>query len=514
MKTRHQRFQREQSGLPSLPLQHLTATTQRRPRATRKKNPATNAIRKTNTSSDASASRDVYHSERDSSAGEDDLKVPGSFPNAPDYPPPSTSGLTNASHSIPSNTGGAPNTFHAITPNTCGASTTSAYPTYNTADSPIVKAAGSQERYSLVFVLENPTSEELASRRPVNADTVISLMTRTDRIPGLLNWIQGRDEQCRRGSFTNSAVTTQVSPTLRNRTLSDQTRYAQSHLTSPVDQEMLDYAEETEPDTENLTHGLASDSASEYDSVDSESDYEDKPKLEPSFQTPQPALNPNRWSVGGWIRSRAHSVSRFISNFDPLSPVPEQSPKGSLPAAPVSPNVIKDRRQRSKDVASRSKKSFRTRDDVQYLRTKQLQRTLTRAQANATKEAEALKDAQRKAEIATTPGQKRKRALSPETIPNPKGCSFGLDLDYFGYDSSDEDGEPVITPSKPPNKVRCRDGGFGAKPFHISQLLESISEEDKQMSAEMEAYFNPAEDNNLGLQTEVAQDPNIDPNLC
>ncbi len=459
-------------------------------------------------------SRNVHPSERDSSAGGDDQ---GSFPNAPDYPPSST----NASHSIASNTGGAPNTFHAITGD---ASTTSDSPTTSTAATPAVKTTGSKERYSLIFVLENPTSEELATRRPINTDSLVSLVTRTDRIPGLLNWIQGRDEQCRHGPFTNSAVSTQVSPFLENRTLSDQTQYAQPHLNEPVDQEMSGHAEETESETEILTdrlcayvvHGSVSDSASEYGKIQSGSVYADLTTLEPYFQTLQPALNRNQWSIGCGIKSRAHLTSRFIPNFDPLSPVTEQSPtepEASLLAAPVSPIFTKDRRQRSKDLSSRSKKSFRTREDVQSLRTKILARTLARAQANATKEAEALKDAQRKADTGTTPGQKRKRSHIPETISSTKDYSFGLDLDYFGCDSSDEGEEPVIRPSKQPTKVRRTDGRLGAKRFHISQLLDSNSEEDEQMAGEMETYFTPPEDKNLGLQTEVGQDANIDPNL-
>lgn len=64
-------------------------------------------------------------------------------------------------------------------------------------------------------------------------------------------------------------------------------------------------------------------------------------------------------------------------------------------------------------------------------------------------------DARRKAEMATTPGTKRKRLPSPDTIPNPRGSSYGMDLDYFGYDSSDEDDEMDNTPTKPrPSKSR------------------------------------------------------------
>lgn len=64
-------------------------------------------------------------------------------------------------------------------------------------------------------------------------------------------------------------------------------------------------------------------------------------------------------------------------------------------------------------------------------------------------------DSRRKAEMATTPGTKRKRLPSPDTIPNPRGSSYGMDLDYFGFDSSDEGDEIDNTPTKPrPSKSR------------------------------------------------------------
>ena len=53
------------------------------------------------------------------------------------------------------------------------------------------------------------------------------------------------------------------------------------------------------------------------------------------------------------------------------------------------------------------------------------------------------------------PGEKkRKRAPSPDSIPNPKGCSYGMDLDYFGWVSDDE--EPASTVSHPPSSKRKR----------------------------------------------------------
>lgn len=57
--------------------------------------------------------------------------------------------------------------------------------------------------------------------------------------------------------------------------------------------------------------------------------------------------------------------------------------------------------------------------------------------------------AEMEAERAATPGQKRKR-ISPTRIPNPVGCSYGMDLDFFGNDSESED-EPPQTPDDSPS---------------------------------------------------------------
>ncbi|GFF90840.1 hypothetical protein IFM53868_06301 [Aspergillus udagawae] len=50
--------------------------------------------------------------------------------------------------------------------------------------------------------------------------------------------------------------------------------------------------------------------------------------------------------------------------------------------------------------------------------------------------------------------KKRKRSPSPDVIPNPAGCSYGLDLDYFCYSSDSEeeaDGQPqqAVPPTRP-----------------------------------------------------------------
>lgn len=66
-----------------------------------------------------------------------------------------------------------------------------------------------------------------------------------------------------------------------------------------------------------------------------------------------------------------------------------------------------------------------------------------------------LLDDMRRMAAKAASGAKRKRLPSPDSIPNPRGCSYGMDLDYFGYVSSDEDDEIENTPSKPrPSKSR------------------------------------------------------------
>lgn len=50
--------------------------------------------------------------------------------------------------------------------------------------------------------------------------------------------------------------------------------------------------------------------------------------------------------------------------------------------------------------------------------------------------------------------KKRKRSPSPDVIPNPAGCSYGLDLDYFCYSSdSEEEADAKTQQAVPPTKL-------------------------------------------------------------
>ncbi|MCJ1244832.1 hypothetical protein MMC30_002033 [Trapelia coarctata] len=66
----------------------------------------------------------------------------------------------------------------------------------------------------------------------------------------------------------------------------------------------------------------------------------------------------------------------------------------------------------------------------------------------------ALKAEHEAAQAAQAPGTKRKR-FSPTVIPNPAGCSYGMDLEFFGDDSDEEEEvsaavEPQLEPQSEP----------------------------------------------------------------
>lgn len=73
------------------------------------------------------------------------------------------------------------------------------------------------------------------------------------------------------------------------------------------------------------------------------------------------------------------------------------------------------------------------------------------------REATERQEIRRLGEMASTPGGKRKRQPSPETIPNPPGGGYGLDYAYFPYDSSDEEDNHTSPIEEPPNKSRRLD---------------------------------------------------------
>ena len=68
---------------------------------------------------------------------------------------------------------------------------------------------------------------------------------------------------------------------------------------------------------------------------------------------------------------------------------------------------------------------------------RQIQEQATSEHATVPVEENASREA-----VSTQEQKKRKRSPSPDVIPNPPGCSYGLDLDYFCYSSESDEEVP------------------------------------------------------------------------
>ena len=208
-------------------------------------------------------------------------------------------------------------------------------------------------------------------------------------------------------------------------------------------------------------------------------------------QTVQATPQARRWGLGSILDS-ARSVSRFIPllNVRPTVAVPQiaedanrdphptATPAQTLPQtvpqteprqtrhsvascnAPATERVVPANRPQSHKPPAKS--ALKTKRQVLDDRKRRAERDFMREQAAFVKADDARKaqeakdrnEKKRQAEKAATPGGKRKRLPSPDTIPNPKGTSYGMDINYFYADSSDEEEE--LTPTKRPPSKKSR----------------------------------------------------------
>ncbi|KAI4201290.1 MAG: hypothetical protein LQ350_003328 [Teloschistes chrysophthalmus] len=124
--------------------------------------------------------------------------------------------------------------------------------------------------------------------------------------------------------------------------------------------------------------------------------------------------------------------------------------------------------ERVRDSQKSSKKAFRNKENIAELKKLRAEKERIKVEWAQLQEEcritelarQDVEAAHRAAYAAQTTGTKR-RAISPEVIPNPPGVSYGMDLAYFGFSSSEEDEEP--NPSRktckmPPFKVRRTHG--------------------------------------------------------
>ncbi|PLN85764.1 hypothetical protein BDW42DRAFT_190543 [Aspergillus taichungensis] len=260
----------------------------------------------------------------------------------------------------------------------------------------------------------------------------------------------------------------------------------------------------------------------EYQAEQLESDSQ-HPENEPA--APEPPATPERqqgWNIRGLLSSVPRTFSRFIPGLgrsperqEPVPPQPSSErivrtqPLESVPAAPT-PEVY-SRRGLSEQSTSEDRPAKRPRnlsyslfpapmDKSLYLgdirkspkttpappqpegQATEGQPTKTSvAQESSPKESSPKESVSKESvpQESTTPRhqdlarstqkvdettkKKRKRSPSPDVIPNPKGCSYGMDMDYFCYSSDSEDetnstSEPTVPQTEPRQLGRLSKG--------------------------------------------------------
>ncbi|EAW09885.1 uncharacterized protein ACLA_041010 [Aspergillus clavatus NRRL 1] len=229
------------------------------------------------------------------------------------------------------------------------------------------------------------------------------------------------------------------------------------------------------------------------------------PAAEVATQTPStPEGAPSGWNIRGLINSVPRTFSRFLPGFGRSSRTaePPETPQASsnISAKPAvqpsseritrtqnvdsEPGVTETRdrshRRLSEQPASKRQRTLtyslfpppidraRFLGDLSTTPKKTLQPVQPAprleeqvAQLQKVPESDAQVDEHRPSRQSSEEStkKKRKRSPSPDVIPNPPGCSYGLDLDYFCYSSESEEetdsqAQPLELSTKPDPLVK------------------------------------------------------------
>ena len=187
-----------------------------------------------------------------------------------------------------------------------------------------------------------------------------------------------------------------------------------------------------------------------------------------------------RWGLSRFLPS-AESVTKYIPfSSRRTASTPQHQPSQSEQPTQTEPRVIASTSQserepeRADTVTGPGHRHRQSTSTQQKLLTKQQweeEKRIKKMRAQLRRETEALEkqrrdleiakkdlaERQKSADVAQIPGQKRKRMLSPDTIPLPASGGYGLVDEYFVVDSSsDEEMVAQETPTKerPSKKAR------------------------------------------------------------
>ncbi|GKZ87679.1 hypothetical protein CBS63078_6955 [Aspergillus niger] len=221
---------------------------------------------------------------------------------------------------------------------------------------------------------------------------------------------------------------------------------------------------------------------------------EQSQSLQEQSSTPQPPATPERqsgWNIRGLLNSVPRTFTRILPSFR-RTPEPTQV---QAPPEPSSERISRTQPPQSSSISqSQAQNSRRSSEEPPQKRRRKswslfaqpfdrslylgdipkkdsatsssaplesrpvakLSAEATTPQESATSDAKkdvaAEGEDSRGRETEEQKQKKRKRSPSPDVIPNPPGCSYGLDLDYFCYSSESEDEQEPPLPRTEPNK--------------------------------------------------------------
>lgn len=265
-------------------------------------------------------------------------------------------------------------------------------------------------------------------------------------------------------------------------------------------------------------------------------------KFLPGFTTRTPAVAPAPPAQNPHPQEQSPTPAPTTANIENSPTTPLQTPQVNRSSQseprPVNSEGERGRRAEHRPAAttrasrrhrrSKSKHGLKTKGEREEIRKRdemiaslraQLEAQNQEKEAQAEKAAEAQKDisAQMQAEVQKagqqTPGDpakqgKKRKAESPEVIPNPPGGGYGMVLDFFGQDSDSDDDTYMddanvqVTPTQPPSKKARLSGGpappiigdpLRATPYTGTKLAlsplptEAISPRDRVLDLDMDA---------------------------
>ncbi|KAI4234509.1 MAG: hypothetical protein L6R40_006714 [Gallowayella cf. fulva] len=186
---------------------------------------------------------------------------------------------------------------------------------------------------------------------------------------------------------------------------------------------------------------------------------------EQQLQTPRTGS----WGFGSLVNSAIRYVPSFGRQRTSQQPVAQTEVR-----RPATMAGHADFGQRLHSSQAAAQKTFRTKENIAAMKASKAERVrikeewarLDEAQKAAEQERLELAEAKRitelekqdvaeahRAAIANQPPGSKKRRHSPSVIPNPKGASYGLDLDFFTYSDSSSDEDQEASPSRKSRRI-------------------------------------------------------------